>query len=118
MTVVDVQHFADIVGRLREDGHAVHHFALLAEPATVLRRLSKRGLWPGLKREGWAVARLDDCLTRLRSAEFTEHIATDDLTVSQVAETIAGSAGLPIAPDTDGRCARVLRQTLRHVRCD
>ncbi|WP_327713473.1 AAA family ATPase [Streptomyces sp. NBC_00464] len=47
MTLVDAGYFAEIVGRLREDGHPVHHFALLAERATVLRRLSERGLGRG-----------------------------------------------------------------------
>jgi AAA domain-containing protein len=121
MTLVDRGYFADIVGTLRDDGHRVHHFALLAEPITVLRRLHNRGFWPGLKRERWAVERLDDCLTRLSSAEFAEHIATDHLTVARVADTIARSVGLPIAPDTDGPVRAQLRRyatTLRHIRFD
>lgn len=119
MTLVDSGYFADIVGRLREDGHEVRHFALVAEPATVLRRLHKRGLWPGLRREAWAVARLDDCLKRLNEAEFAEHIATDNPTVAQVADTIARAVGLPIAPDTDGPVRAHLRRyatSLRHTR--
>jgi hypothetical protein len=114
-------YFADIVGRLRDDGHQVHHFALMAEPTTVLQRLNKRGLWPGLKRESWAVARLDDCLKRLSEAEFAKHIATDRQTVSQVADTIARSVGLPITPDTDGPLRAQLRMyatSLRHIRLD
>lgn len=121
MTLVDSGYFAEIVGRLREDGHQVHHFALLAEPATVLWRLRKRGLWPGLRREGWAVSRLDDCLERLGGPEFAEHIATDGRTVAQVADLIARSAGLPITPDTDGRLRARLRgyvTSLRHIRLD
>lgn len=121
MTLVDAGYFADIVGRLRDDGHEVHHFALLAEPATVLRRLNRRGLWPGLKHESWAVARLDDCLTRLGEAAFATHIATDDRTVAQVADAIAGSAGLSIIPNTDGPLRARLRRyvtSLRHLRLD
>ncbi|WP_157984664.1 hypothetical protein [Lentzea terrae] len=30
------RYFSGIVGRLRDDSHRVHHFALLAEPVTVL----------------------------------------------------------------------------------
>lgn len=86
MTLVDPGYFAEIVGRLREDGHAVHHFALLAERATVLRRLSERGFGRGLKRESFAVAKLDHCLERLAEPEFAEHLATDRLTVPQVAD--------------------------------
>ncbi len=119
MTLVDPGYFTDIVGSLRDDGHQVHHFALLAKPITVLRRLHDRGFWPGLKRERWAVGRIDDCLTRLSEPEFATHIATDHLTVAQVADTIARSAGLPIAPDTDGPLRSRLRRyatTLRHIR--
>ena len=52
----------------------MHHFALLAEPVTVLRRLHDRGLWPGLKRERWAVERIDHCLTRLSEPAFAEQV--------------------------------------------
>jgi hypothetical protein len=121
MTLVDLGYFAEIIGRLRDDGHDVRHFALLAERATVLRRLNRRGFGYGLKREGWAVSRLDDCLTRLREPEFAEHIHTDQRTVPQVADTIARSAALPIRPDTDGPLRGSLRRyatTLRNVRLD
>ncbi|MFS8101680.1 AAA family ATPase [Lentzea alba] len=121
MTLVDPGYFAEIVGPLRSDGHRVCHFALLAEPITVLRRLHNRGFWPGLKRERWAVERLDGCLTRLGAAEFAEHVATDHLTVAQVAETVARSAGLSLVPDTDGPLRAHFRRyatTLRHVRFD
>jgi hypothetical protein len=35
MTLVHAGYFAEVVGRLRADGHDVRHFALLAERATV-----------------------------------------------------------------------------------
>lgn len=43
MTVVEPAYFEETVGRLRAAGHEVHHFALLAERETVLRRLTERG---------------------------------------------------------------------------
>src|ERR1035441_10570143 len=42
MTLVDSGYFREVIGSLREDGFAVHHFALLAEPATVRRRLGRQ----------------------------------------------------------------------------
>jgi hypothetical protein len=121
MTLTDSRYFTQIIGGLRDDGHDVRHFALLAERATVLRRLSRRGLGFGLKRERWAVDRLDECLARLHEPEFAHHIPTDQQTVPQVADTIARIAALPI-PDTDIRRARAsLRRyatTLRHIRFD
>ena len=121
MTLIDSRYFTQIIGGLRDDGHDVRHFALLAERATVLRRLRRRGFGSGLKRERWAVDRLDECLTRLHEPEFAHHIPTDQQTVPQVADTIARIAALPIVPDTDGRVRASLRRyvtTLRNVRRD
>jgi hypothetical protein len=121
MTLVHPGYFDEVVGRLREDGHEVRHFALLAERSTVLGRLEERGWGFGLKRESFAVAKLDECLDRLQAPEFAEHIRTDDLPVPDVATHIAGVAGLPIDPNLDGRLRRRVRRyavSLRHVRFD
>ena len=121
MTLIDSRYFTQIIGGLRDDGHEVRHFALLAERATVLRRLNRRGFGFGLKRERWAVGKLDECLIRLREREFAHHVATDQQTVPQVADTIARIAELPDIPDTGGRLRASLRRyttTLRHVRFD
>ena len=121
MTLIDRRYFAEIIGRLGDDGHDVRHFALLAERDTVLRRLNRRGFGFGLRHERWAVSHLDDCLEQLRRPEFAEHIHTDQQTVPQIADTIARLAALPIRPDTDGPLRGSLRRyatTLRHVRLD
>lgn len=121
MTLTNPQYFAETVGRLRDDGHDVRHFCLLAERATVLRRLNGRGFGFGLRREQWAVERLDGCLEQLRGEAFGVHIETDGLSVSQVADTIAGQVGLTIAPDTDGPLRarwRLYRTSVSHIRAD
>ncbi|MFD7032357.1 AAA family ATPase [Streptomyces sp. NPDC059917] len=121
MTVTEPRYFAETVGLLRERGHDVRHFALLADRATVLRRLRERGLGRGLKRESFAVSRLDGALEALRAPEFAEHLWTDRLPVSGVADRIASSAGLALTPNTDGPLRARLRRTLvgvRHIRFD
>ena len=121
MTLIDSRYFTQIIGGLRDDGHDVRHFALLAERATVLQRLNRRGFGFGLKWERWAVSRLDECLTRLHEPEFAHHITTDQQTVPQVADTIAQIAELPILPDTGGRARESLRRyatTIRHIHFD
>lgn len=131
MTVVEPEYFRETVGRLRARGHDVRHFALLADRATVLRRLRERGLGrlaqsvrgkdAPLRRESFAVGKLDLCLERLRGPEFAEHLWTDRITVPQVADRIALSAGLRLAPDTDGPLRGRLRRaviSLRHIRLD
>ncbi|MGW3950755.1 AAA family ATPase [Streptomyces sp. NPDC004752] len=131
MTVTDSGHFAETVGRLRELGHDVQHFTLLAERETVLKRLRERGLGQLVKlasgkkavprRESWAVQQLDHCLERLREPEFAEHLWTDHSTVPKTADRIAVLAGLTLRPNTDGALRTRIRQAgvgLRHIRLD
>jgi hypothetical protein len=112
MTLIDPGYFEEVVIRLRAGGHDVRHFSLLADRATVLRRLRGRGFGLGLRHEQWAVTRLDECLAQLQDPLFATHVHTDDLSVPEVAEVIARSAGLAIRPDTDG----VVRARLRRYR--
>jgi AAA domain len=131
MTLVEPAYHWQILGRLRERGHDVRHFALLADREIVLRRLRERvfgdavrfvaGNGATLRRESFAVSRLDECLDRLRGAEFAEHVRTDHLTVSQAADRIAENAGLTLVPDTDSPLRGRLRRVwvgARHIRFD
>lgn len=118
MTVVVPAYFDETVGRLREMGHDVRHFALLARPETVRNRLQERGLY-GLRHDSWALEQVDRCLDALQHKEFAEHIHTDDIPTREVADRIATSAGLTIAPNTDGpmlRQWRRLKVGVRHMR--
>jgi hypothetical protein len=131
MTVVEPVYFRETVGRLRERGHDVRHFALLAERETVLRRLRERGLGHvlrlvggkdvPLRRESFAVSKIDLCLERLCDEEFAEQVWTDRLAVRQVADHIAHASGLSLAPNTDSRLRGRLRRTwtsAKHIRFD
>jgi hypothetical protein len=121
MTLVNSGYFQEVIGSLRDDGLAVHHFALLAEPATVRRRLGRRSLGTELKPGSWAVEHLSEHLQQLRAPEFAQHVHTDQQTVAQVADAIASSAGLAITPSTDGPLRASLRRyatTIRHIRFD
>ncbi|WP_280269614.1 AAA family ATPase [Nocardia wallacei] len=118
MTVVEPEYFAETVGRLREKDHDVRHFALLAERDTVVRRLRQRELF-GLRPEEFALGKLDRCLDRLRGPDFTEHLWTDDADIPTVAERIAASAGLELAPNTRGALRGRLSRALvavKHIR--
>jgi hypothetical protein len=102
MTLVSYAHFEEIIGGLRGDGARLHHFALLAEPATVVRRLRARSLGREPRTQPWETEVLDDWLEQLRRPEFAQHVQTDHRTVAQVADVISRSAGLTITPSTDG----------------
>ncbi len=131
MTVIEPKYFEETVGRLRERGHDVRHFTLLAERDTVLRRLRERGFGRALqlivgenvslRQESFAVSKLDQCLERLREPVFAEHLWTDHLTIPQVANHIATAADLALTPNTDSALRGRLRRAwtgARHIRFD
>lgn len=119
MMLVNPGHFQEIVGGLRDDGFGLRHFALLAEPATVVRRLHSRSLGLEPRTQPWEVDRLDEWLEQLRQPEFAEHVYTDHKSVAQVADIISSSTGLSIRPSTDGPIRAWLHRyatTVRHIR--
>jgi hypothetical protein len=131
MTVTEPKYFEETVGRLHTLGHEVHHFSLLARRETVLRRLRERGFGhvmqfvagknTSLLRDSWAVSKLDICLERLRDEQFAQHVWTDDLSVREVTNHIAETAGLELTPNTDGQARAYLRRSwtsLKHIRFD
>ncbi|ONM49738.1 AAA family ATPase [Nocardia donostiensis] len=118
MTVVEPGYFTETVGELRERGHDVRHFALLARHDTVRRRLRERELF-GLRHDSFAVDRIDHCLHRLRAPEFADHIWTDELPIPDVADRIAAACELTLAPNTAGALRNRYRRIvtgLRHIR--
>jgi hypothetical protein len=119
MTLVHPGYFQEIIGTLRDQGFEVHHFALLADPATVIGRLHRRSLGLEPWRAPWEVDHLAEWLHTLAQPQFARQIHTDHQTVFQVADSIARSAGLTITPSTDGPLrARLHRYatTVRHIR--
>jgi AAA domain len=131
MSLIQPNYFEEIVTRLRERGDEVRHFTLLAKRETVLQRLRERGLGHALqllggrdaplRRQSFAVAKLDECLTRLREPMFAEHVWTDQLTIAQVADHIAAASGLNLTRNTDNAIVGRLRRGwvgVKHIRFD
>ena len=121
MTLLNPSHFQEIIGSLRDDGIQLHHFALLAEPATVIRRLRARSLGREPRTQPWQTEVLDEWLEQLHRPEFAQHVHTDHMTVAQVADIISRSAGLTIKPSTDGPVRAWLHRyatTVRAIRGD
>lgn len=129
MTLVDPRYFDEIVPSLVDLGHDVRHFALMAERETVLRRLQERGYGHvvqrvtgravSLRRETFAISRLDDCLAALQDDKFRERIWTDRISVKQVAEAVATSAGLTLLPDKETPAKANIRRAwigVKHIR--
>ncbi|MBB6097417.1 hypothetical protein HNR42_000834 [Deinobacterium chartae] len=115
MTVVVPQYFQETVGALRARGLELHHFALLAPEAVILRRLRGRGDGAA----SWPARQLRRCLEALASPEFGMQLHTDGLGVEAVAERIALEAGLSLAARGPGGwpgTLRRLRVQWRHMR--
>jgi AAA domain len=106
MTLVEPAYFAEVIGRLTDAGHDVRHFALLADARVIERRLRVRAVAHAIQRlrgqdaplfrETFAMRRLGLCLSRLSQPGFATQLRTDHLSVPQVAEVIAASAGLEL----------------------
>jgi len=117
MTVIEPAYLGEILGPLRANGHQVRHYSLLAERATVLRRLRGRSL--PLQHDTFAEGMLNQCLDRLSQDDFAEHIRTDELTIAQAADHIAASAGLTLTSETGNFLrarARWTWVTIKHIR--
>ncbi|CAM3954747.1 AAA family ATPase [Cohnella lubricantis] len=115
MTVVDPRYFEEIVGQLRKDGVVVRHFALCATRETLLKRLRSRGE----RAAGWPAQQIDRCLAGLADEAFREHLHTDELSIRQVAETIAERLGIALLPDNRSRLSRWkdrIATQIRHIR--
>ena len=127
MTLINERYFHEIIDRLRDSHDDIHHFALLSTRATVVNRLRERGFGqllnaaPAgvLRRESFALAMLDRCLEQLEKNQFAEHIWTEDITVSQVADHIATATGRSLRPDTDSPLRGRIRRAwvgAQHIR--
>lgn len=117
MTIIEPAYLREILGPLRDKGHEVRHYALLADRGTIWRRLRGRSL--PLQRDRFAEGKIDECLDRLQGDDFAEHIWTGGLSIPLVADRIAASAGLTLAPDTSSALRARARQTvitIKHIR--
>ncbi|QJD85355.1 AAA family ATPase [Cohnella herbarum] len=104
MTLVNPQYFNEIVGRLRDEGVVLHHFALCASKETLKKRLGKRGEGNG----SWAVRQIDRCIEGLAGAKMQHRIDTDGLTISDNVELIASLAHIDLLPDHRGKARKAV----------
>ncbi|QMV41802.1 AAA family ATPase [Cohnella cholangitidis] len=115
MTVVSLQYFDEIVGRLRKGGVVVHHFTLCASRETLKKRLRSRG--EGGK--SWAAEQMDRCIEGLSDEAFQHHIDTDDRSISDNAELIASLSNLELLPDNRSMARKALDRwitQIKHIR--
>ncbi|MFF1784969.1 AAA family ATPase [Kitasatospora sp. NPDC058243] len=95
MTIARRKVFDRIVQPLRDAGHDVRHFTLLATAATIRERLRERGegpdKWGPLSWEGNQVER---CLEALGQPGFADHIDTEHRPAAEIADEVLTRTGL------------------------
>lgn len=115
MTIVNPQYFIEIIGKLRAQEAEVHHFTLLANRETLLKRLKGRGD----SKISWPAKQIDRCITALSQDMFQEHIHTDHLTPDEIMDLIASECNIELQPDHRGtlkkRVDRLITQ-IKHIR--
>jgi len=94
MTLINESYFDEIVGGLRRRGATVHHFALVASPATLRKRIRFRLSLPGDKK--WAKKHMEKACHALAERRFAVQIDTDGLNVSSVADRILAQLPSPL----------------------
>lgn len=103
MTVVNVDYFNEIAGKLREDNILINHFTLCASKERLLKRLKSRG--DG--NQSWAAQQIDRCMAGLADETFQHHIDTEHMTVSDNVAYIAERLSISLIPDNRGAVRRV-----------
>ncbi|MFD4293243.1 AAA family ATPase [Rhodococcus sp. NPDC058532] len=123
MTLVHPDYFDEIMAGLSDRNVEVRHFALVAAPDTLRRRLRARGdYWPGRatgRKDTWAMRQIPRCVRALATERFDEHVGTDGRAVDDVVEEIAARAGLDLAhARLSGARSRLRRVAvgIRHIR--
>ncbi|MEX5711939.1 ATP-binding protein [Parafrankia sp. FMc6] len=117
MTILDPGVLVELTASAHLAGHRIVHVTLLADRATMIRRIHRRGETS----RSYSARQLDHALDVLRAPEFARHLRTDALSISAVADDIASHAGFTLGPDTSGRLVRhghQLAVQLRHIRLD
>jgi hypothetical protein len=116
MTLHNKNYYEEIIGKLLREGIGIDHYILGASRETILRRLSKRLE----KKDSWAAGQIDACINGFK--ELREHcvyLDTDDLSIGEVAESIAQRSNLALKDDKDTELIRRLKRTIlqiKHIR--
>ncbi len=88
MCFTNPAYLREIRSGLASSGSLVHHFCLVASSETIQSRLKARGVDPNSDAGRWVYPRATQAGAVHQRPEFALQIATDRLTVAEVAEEI------------------------------
>lgn len=101
MRLANPKYFDEVVGKLEADGIDVRHYTLTASPAVLKKRLQQRG---DLHNQ-FTLAKMQNH-DQTNEITFPKLLATDDLTVSEIADQIAQECSLRIKPAVKNKYAQ------------
>ncbi len=123
MTLVRDDYFDEIISGLRADGVDVRHYALVASPATLRRRLQRRSAYVLGKLVGrdetWGIQQIERCMRALEQERYATRVDTENRSIAEVAEHIAADLGLPLVRPRLGPVKTPLTRlgvAVRHIR--
>ena len=96
MTIINSTYIKEIIGKLQDDGHVVHHYILKANELSLNKRLSKR--FEG--KNSWARNRISMAINGLNELENAKIIETDELTTDDIIHFLARDLKLTLTKDT------------------
>lgn len=114
MTITNRQYYDEIIGGLSKE-FTVKHFILSAKKETILKRLGKR-----LEtKNSWAAQQIDRCIEAF-STNITEiTIKTDEMTIFEVTEEIAGQCSIKLSDDNRNKFQKAWDRIItqyKHIR--
>lgn len=78
----------------------MRHYALVASPATLRRRLQRRSAYVLGKLVGrdetWGIQQIERCMRALEQERYATRVDTENRSIAEVAEHIAADLGLPL----------------------
>jgi cytidylate kinase len=116
MTIYNKGYFGEIIGKLSDENIRIDHYILGASKETILKRLSKRHE----KKDSWAAKQIDVCINGFDELmEKSIYIDTNELGITEVAETIAKRSNIKLREEKDPETIKRIKRTivqLKHIR--
>ena len=115
MTIVNLEYYDEIVGRLKAEAVDVRYFLLSASRETLLRRLKGRG--DGAN--SWPAQQIERCLKGFENEKFDYRVDTENKSVEEVAEEIASQCGISLLPRSRGPIKKLwnrIKTQIQHIR--
>lgn len=118
MTLVNLDYYNEIIGKLINDGVDVRHFILYASREEIERRIKKRTI-PIISKDTFAMDSINRCLAAFDTTITDVKIYTDNMSVCSVAEKLAELCDLHLSLDKKSKIGKFLYRTrtvLKHIR--